>query len=143
MTTRATRTRHLTDTGRALIGLTVPVLAVLLVVSIVATPAAVPKFRIVARQGAILSIVVDERVAANDGALFKIADSLIPTTTGRAVQLQVWTDPRMVPERILDATDAQLAARRALVTVNTITGFRKVESRQLPPAETDKRGTRR
>ena len=90
----------------------------------------VPAFRIVARQGSILSIVVTERVAADDGALLKIADSLIPTTPGRAVQLQVWTDPRMVPERILDATDAQLGARRALVTVNINTGFRKVESRQ-------------
>jgi len=75
----------------------------------------------------IRSIVVDEKVATNDSALLKIAESLLPSMPGRAVMLQVWTDARQVPERVENMTDAQLAARRAVVTINLNTGQRKVD----------------
>lgn len=113
----------------ALFGLTIAVLAVIVVLWVTFASPAVPKFQIVAEQGMVLSIVVDEPVAASDSALLKIADSLVPKMPGRAVQLHVWTDARLVPRQILDATDAQIAARRALVTINLNSGFRKVEGR--------------
>jgi hypothetical protein len=123
------RTRYLTDKGRALIGLTVLVLAVVLVASIVARPASVPKFRMVAQHGSILSIVVDEKVAADDAALLRIADSLVPRFHLPMLVLHVWTDGRMVPYEILDMTAAQLAARRAMVEVDVNRDVRKVERR--------------
>jgi hypothetical protein len=89
-------------------------------------PEPVPKFRIVAQQGMIRSIVVDEKVATDEAALFKIAESLLPTMPNRAVMLHVWTDARQVPERIENMTDAQQAARRAIVTINLNTGHRQV-----------------
>lgn len=113
--------------GKALLILTVPVFVVLLVASFLSTPAAVPAFRIVAEQGSILSIVVDEKVAADDAALFKIADSILPVMPGRLVMLQVWTDAGLVPAKLLDMTDAQAAARRATVAINLNTGNRTVD----------------
>jgi type IV secretory pathway TrbF-like protein len=113
----------------ALVGLTLAVLAVIAVLWVTFRSPAVPKFQIVAKQGMVLSIVVDESVAASDSALLKIADALVPTMPGRAVQLHVWTDARLVPQRVLDATDAQMAARRAMVTINLNTGVRSVEGR--------------
>lgn len=121
---------QITPAGKGMFVLAVLFVLVVWVISNVSPPGAVPKFQIVAKQGAILSIVVDEKVAADDAALLRIADSLVPKMHIRGVQLQVWTDARMVPARFLDTwTDAQTAARRALVTVNLNTGFRKVEGR--------------
>lgn len=114
----------------ALVGLSLAVLAVVAVVWVSVTPSGVPKYRLVAQQGMTRSIVVDEEIAANDAALLAIADSLLPRMPGRAVMLMVWTDDRMVPRgNIADMTDAQLAARRAVVTINLNTGYRKVEGR--------------
>lgn len=103
------------------------VLAVLLLAVASACTEPVPAFRMVTQQGMVRSIVVDEKVATNDAALLKIADSLLPKMPGRAVMLQVWTDARMVPRKIMEMTDAQAAARRAVVTINLNSGYRAVD----------------
>jgi hypothetical protein len=88
---------------------------------------AVPPHRIVQQQGDVRLTVVAPEVAADDAGLLRIAESLLPAMTRRLVMLQVWTDAAMVPDRIESMTDAQLAARKAVVTINRNTGFRKVE----------------
>ena len=121
---------QITPAGKGLLVLVGLFVLVVLVITNVSPPGAVPKFQIVREQGNILSIVVDEKVAADDAALLRIADSILPVMPRRMVMLQVWTDAGMVPARFLDDwSDAQSAARRAVVTVNLNTGFRKVEGR--------------
>jgi len=90
---------------------------------------AVPPYRIVQQQGDVRLIVVASEVAADDASLLRIAESLLPGMPRRLVILQVWTDGSMVPDRAETMTDPQLAARKAVVTINRNTGFRKVERR--------------
>jgi len=112
-----------------LVALTVVVLAVSAAAWASFRAPAVPKFRMVAQHGSVLSIAVDETVAADDAALLKIADSLVPRFRLPMLQLHVWTDPRMVPYEIVDMTAAQLAARRAMVDIDVNRDVRKVERR--------------
>jgi len=92
-----------------------------------------PPFQLIARQGSMVAIVVDESVAEDDAALFQIADALLPRMRGRMIQVHVWTDRRQAPTgKIFDMTEAQFAARRVMVTINPSTGARTVEARHQP-----------
>jgi hypothetical protein len=113
----------------ALAGLAIALLAVIALVWVMVSRPSVPKFRMVAEHGSVLSIVVDEKVAADDAALLQIADSLVPRFRLPMLVLHVWTDARMVPYEIADMTAAQLAARRAMVEIDVNRDVRKVERR--------------
>jgi hypothetical protein len=106
----------------ALLILTVPAL----VVTILSKPAHVPAFRTVAEHGSVVSIVVDETVAADDAALLQIADSFVPRFHLPMVELHVWTDGRMVPYEIVNITAEQQAARRAIVEIDVNRDVRTV-----------------
>ena len=118
------------DPAREIKGLRTIIVVLVLIILIqwsVRTPTLpVPEFVTAGEQGMIRLIVVAEPVAADDAALLRIADWLLPTMPGRAVMVQVWTDERQVPTHLMDMTDAQAAARRATVTVNLNTGLREV-----------------
>jgi hypothetical protein len=114
----------------ALIGLAIAVLGVIALVAVAwvsfRSPS-VPKFQIVAEQGSVLCIVVDDQVAADDAALLQIADKLVPRFRLPMLELHVWTDGRQVPYDIRKISAAQRAARRALVEIDVNRDVRKVE----------------
>lgn len=74
------------------------------------------------------TILVSEQVAKDDAALRRIAEFYLKTAPKRAVMLMVWTDPNLVPKGdVTKMSDAALAARVAVVTINQSTGFNAVE----------------
>lgn len=114
----------------ALVGLAFAGLALVALVAVTwvsVTSPTVPKFQIVAEQGSVLSIVVDEKVAADDAALLLIADKLVPRFRLPMLELHVWTDGRQVPYDIRRITAAQRAARRALVEIDVNRHVRQVD----------------
>jgi hypothetical protein len=118
---------------RVLAGLVALAIVVFAVVALIAvawvsfTKPTVPKFQIVAEQGSVLSIVVDETVATDDAALLLIADKLVPRFRLPMLELHVWTDGRQVPYDIRKITAAQRAARRALVEIDVNRHVRQVD----------------
>lgn len=94
---------------------------------------AVPAYTLVHSQGSMeRTIVVPGSVGASDADLRTIAWHFIDLSSAprgrRAVMLQVWTDQSLAPSGdVGKMTDAELAARTAVVTINEATGFNAVE----------------
>jgi hypothetical protein len=89
----------------------------------------VPEHTLVFQQGTMgHSILVSEQIAKDDAALRRIAEFYLKTAPKRAVMVMVWTDPNLVPRGdVTKMSDAALAARVAVVTINKNTGFNAVE----------------